>query len=462
MKNAKLIDILKSFTKEECKDLSIYIEHVKVKDNTSAQQLFSYLYKQYPEFPEKNIEKEKCFKKLFPTKKYDENKLSKIMSELTKLIEEYIITRQSKSNELSNKIQLLRFYNERNLEKHYKQIEKEIEKLLQEIPLSAITEMLAYQYEEIKLGYSLKHENRQANYNLIYNTIEKFSNAQKLRWKNISKTNQFPNINEVNNDNIYYNIHHKIDKLLTENDEKYLIEIIEYYKIVSKKIDTEEKREILFLLIEYCLRKANSGQLKYYTYMNNIFNIIDNENLFLNIYSIIELAAYKNYITIALKINKINEAEIFLEKYKENLEVNTKEEVYNFNKALILFDKKNYSAILDLLLYCKFTDIFYKLNQRRLIIKTYFELLNTDATYFNSISDAITAFKKHLITLKNIPEQYILLNKNFLKFTDTLLVKNKISKAEKENLLEKLKNTTHVSERNWIEEKINLQYNFIK
>jgi hypothetical protein len=462
MKNAKLIDILKSFTKEECKDLSTFVEYAKVKENTSVHQLFFYLIKYYPEFAENKIEKVKVYKKLFPLKKYDENKLSKIMSELTKILEEYIITRQSKSNELSNKIQLLRFYNERNLEKHYKQIEKEIEKLLENIPIGVLTQTLAYQYEEIRITHDLKTNDRDANYQKVYNVLTAFTDAEKLRWQNLSNISLFPKLKEDKNHTILYIVNKKIETLLNTNNEQILFEILEFFKVNNTKIEDEQKRDILYSLLYYCITQINSGNSIYYPITIDMFHSIETNKLILNYYNKIDLSTYKNYITISLKINKIDEAELFLEKYKKHLPDEIKEEVYSFNKALILFEKQNYSDVLDLLLHCKFTDVFYKLNQRRLIIKTYYELLNTDSTYFNSISDAITAFKKYLLSLRNIPENYILLNKNFLKFTDILLSKNKISKEEIKNLLEKLKNIKHVSERNWIEEKILHQHNFVK
>ena len=231
--------------------------------------------------------------------------------------------------------------------------------------------------------------------------------------------------------------------------------MINYYKQHNKKIDKEESREILWLLVEYSLQKANNGITKYYQYTFDIYQIIEQNNLLLNTYSNVDLAAYKNYITLALKVNALKDAEHFLEKYKENLLDEVKEETYSFNKALIVFEKKNYTEVLDLLLFCKFTDIFYKLNQRRLIIKTYYELLSSDSTYYTIILDAIVAFKKYLLTVKNLPEKYNNLNKNFLKFTDKLLSANKLSNSEKENLQDILNKTEHVSERNWIEEKIN-------
>ena len=455
MKNSKLIDILKSFTKEESKDLAIYIEHAKVKENTFVQLLFTYLNKQYPEFQEKNIEKEKVFKKLFPTKKYDENKLSKIMSELTKIIEEYIITRQSKSNILSNRIQLLRFYNERNLDKYYLQTEKEIDKLIDEIPMSALSQMLSYQFEEIKLTYSLKHEDRQASYQPIYNKIILFSKGEKLRWENMSHINMFPDLKENNIKSIFYEIHLLIKKLLVEEKKEYIFTIKELFNKHATKIDIEEKREILWLLIEYSIHKSNSGVTEYYHHSFNVYQMLEKYNLLLNIYNTIDLSTYKNFITIALKINEIKAAELFLEKYKDNLLEGVKEDGYNFNKAIILFEKKNYTKVLDLLLFCNFKDVFYKLNQRRLLIKTYYELQSADSSYYNIITDGIVAFKKYLLVVKNLPEKFINLNKNFLKFTDKLLSNNKLTKTEKQKLLDELNKIETVSERNWLEEKIN-------
>mgnify|MGYP007068649285 CR=1 FL=1 len=78
MKKSKLIDLLKSFNNLEIKDLSIYINQVYYKDEAHAYKMFTYLYKQYPQFLEKNTEKTKVYKKIFANKTYDENKLSKI------------------------------------------------------------------------------------------------------------------------------------------------------------------------------------------------------------------------------------------------------------------------------------------------------------------------------------------------------------------------------------------------
>ena len=398
--------------------------------------------------------KEKVFKKLFVGKKYDDNKLSKIFSELSKMIEEFIITMQSKSNILQHKLELLKFYNERNLEKYYLQIEREIDKLKTEIPIGVMSQMIAYQFEEVKLNYNLKHQDRNTNYQNIYSILVSFSDAEKLRWKNLSQINMFPSILENKYYSILFNIQYCLELLLINDDESKIDEILNYFK-QDYKIEKEQSRDILFTLLHYCLQKINTGNTNYYVHIIDLFHTIENNGLILNVYNKMDLSTYKNYITCALKIKKINEAEFFLEKYKQNLPDEVAAEVYCFNKALIAFDKKEYSSVLDLILYCKFTDIFYKLNQRRLIIKTYYELMVNNTTYYTALIDAIIAFKKYLIIVKNLPELFIELNRNFLRFLSEILEINTKKNITKIILLNNLTATTQITERNWIEEKIN-------
>lgn len=454
MQKAKIVEILKAFTKAEMLDLTVFINRNKAIENTHTHKLFILLNKNYPFFTDKNINKEKVFKKLFGGKKFDDNKLSKIMSELTKLIEEFIVMLQLKTNRFQHKLELLKFYNERNLEKYYLQIEKEIEKLQIEIPMGVHSQMMIYQFEEIKLNYGLKHQDRSTNYQNIYNILVSFSEAEKLRWKNLSHINMFPTILESKNSSVLFIIHSKLESLLVNNEEKKINEIL-YYFDQNYNIEKEQSRDILFTLLYYCLQKVNSGDSNYYRHVIDLFHTIESYGLILNTYNKIDLSTYKNYITCALKINKINDAESFLEKYKQSLPENVAIEVYHFNKALIEFEKKAYSNVLDLIIYCKFTDVFYKLNQRRLIIKTYYELMEHDNTYHTVLIDAIIAFKKYLSIVKNLPELFIELNKNFLHFLSEILDSHRSKRITKSILLNKLNSTKHITERIWIEEKIN-------
>jgi hypothetical protein len=78
-----------------------------------------------------------------------------------------------------------------------------------------------------------------------------------------------------------------------------------------------------------------------------------------------------------------------------------------------------------------------------------------NTTYYTALIDAIIAFKKYLIIVKNLPELFIELNRNFLRFLSEILEINTKKNITKIILLNNLTATTQITERNWIEEKIN-------
>ena len=108
MINSKLIEILKSFSLIEIKNLSVFISKHAEKKDTLPLRLLIILEKQYPEFIEKNISKEKIYNKVFSDNKFNENKLSKLMSELTKIIEDYIVHIKREENTADEKMNLLK------------------------------------------------------------------------------------------------------------------------------------------------------------------------------------------------------------------------------------------------------------------------------------------------------------------------------------------------------------------
>lgn len=337
------------------------------------------------------------------------------MSELTKLIEEFIISTESKTNVLQNKILLLQFYDNHNLDKYYKQTEKEISELFNHSTLTYFHGYLKYIFETVRLRNTIKYDKRNPNYQSLYEKLNEFYSIEKLRWENLAKVNNTPSLAYQNNDTVLFTILNKTKILIEKNEESIFLEIATIIKDNLNLFDDLIANDIIWILIAYSIQQQNLGNSLYYEHMIYLYDLLIKRNLILNIHNIMNIGTYKNYITVCLKVNKIKEADAFLEKFKPNLKDEIRENVYHFNKALIEFEKKNYKIVLTLILYCKFSDVYYKLNQRRIIIKTYFELLKTDENYYTSLTDAITAFNKYLLITKSLPELHVEMNKNFLK-----------------------------------------------
>lgn len=452
MDNSKLIELLKSFSSIEMKQFSNYVSKNAEKKDTLPYKLLLLLEKQYPEFNEKFIKKEKIYNKVFSDKKYNENKLSKLMTELTKIIEDYVVYTKQRESIADEKMILLKFYFERNLDKYFIATSRELKQILDDLPFGTYQNLMKYQHEELIATYHSKINTRVGNYVEVYRELNEFIEAEKLRWENISFIEPFPIEQKDINKRAFYIIHHLINQLLKNDDESCFFEAMLIIENNLHKFAQEESRDILKLLLFFSIKKVNSGFVAYYEQQLRIYHIFIKLNLILNQYGKISAATYKNYINASLKTNKIKEAELFLENYKDFLIDEIKDETYNFNKACLYFEKKMYSEVIDTLLNTKQNDIYYNIAQRRLLLKTYYEMMLKNNSYYNVLLSNMDTFKK-FITIKNtIPDAHVIINKSFLKVLNRLLYIN--SKKEALTMYEEFKNTTNVLERQWIEEKI--------
>lgn len=451
MKNSKLILILESISSKEIRQLTGYIEAQK-NTNTLVYRLYSLLLKQYPEFNIKFIEKEKIYKKLFPDSPYKEKRLSKLMSELTDCIEEYIVIANKSKNLIEEHLVLLRYYYEKNLDKCFNSTSKELKSILDTLPESSSKSIAKYKFAELMASYELKENSRNSNYQNVYNVLIEMSEAEKLRWKNLSILNQFSSIDPHIPRGICYTIHKQLNDLLNEEHELALDTILNEVEDNIAKFDKEESREILKIILDYAMKKVNNGDLNFYEHIVRVYKLFILKDLILNDNGLITIPAYKNYIRALLKFNNINEALDFLESYKDKLPLESRAQIYSFNKATIWFEQEKYSDIIEILKAVNFDDIYYKLNLKRLLIKTYYKLyIGDDASYFTIMDAQINSFYKFIHLEKTVPEVHILANKHFVKFIRKVISIGNFNLAEKKRLLQKIKSTKQLAERDWLE-----------
>lgn len=456
MKSSKLIDILRSLSPAEMKNLAAFIEKQLDKKDTLPQKLFLLIEKYYPQLEAKDIRKEKIYAKVFPKQAYNENKFSKLMSELAKIIENYIIFSHRQEDHLEDKMHLLKYYFERNLDKYFIITAREIRAILENIPMGSRQNIFKYQFEELMTTYALKIDNRNGDYEKVYAELNEFIQGETLRWKNLSLIDPVPLQAKEQAGQPFYLIHHRLNLMLTTHEEKYFFEVMDDIENHIKLFAQEESREILKMLLYFAIQKINKGFADYYEQQLRIYHILIDRDLILNHYGKIYIATYKNYISSALRLGRIAEAEKFLEHYKHYLLDDLKEDVYNFNKAFIRFEKNNFDEVLSLLSNTKLDDVYYNLAQRRMVIKAYYELLQKDNSYFELLHSSMNAFKKFVYTKNSIPELHVELNKNFLKMLQKIEEISGVNKTKVAALQKELKAMSSVAERQWLENKISL------
>jgi len=208
----------------------------------------------------------------------------------------------------------------------------------------------------------------------------------------------------------------------------------------------QQLREIYQYAMNYCIKKINKGNINYFKTLFELYKIILPKEILMPEKSLPQFD-YKNIVTIALRMKELAWAKKFIEEYKPYLRKEERENAYIYNLAHWHFHSREYSKTLSLFQRVQFTDVYYQLDTRSIVLKTYFEQDDTDAFFYHA-----SAFRTYIRRNKLVSDYQRTSYRNFIKYTGQLLRANgnmkKISAIKKE-----LEEKKQVADINWLLQK---------
>ncbi len=454
MYQSKLLDVIRKFDTTKINIFSQYINIYKTKKENSTIKLFELIHAEFPNLDSKKLEKNKVHHKLFPAKTYDEKRMLNCMSDLFKITEDFIAYSFLKTNQPENQFALLHFYLENDLNKFFDATYKETQELITKMPEDM--ELLAFKYKLgwVYLHYQLKYNSRYANYQEVFDTLNDFTISQKNKLDVLSKINLYDDIKKDASVSFLSNFYTLLNQLIVEqNDDNYFKnkkKIQQHYAEISKS----ELKIIVTILFDYCIQKINQKIELFNTELLEWYDFLNEQQIILEVNNTISSATVKNYVTLAIHAKQFDRANNFLEKFNSHLGEAEKEDVYNFNKANILFYQNKLEDALVLLNTAKYKDIFYKIDSKRLYIKLYFELSKeNEKRYFDVLDSTINAFRKFVYTTKEITEEFRIRNKNFYKHIAKLINLHKGEQTKITTLKKEIEKAAACSDKDWLLQK---------
>jgi hypothetical protein len=251
-------------------------------------------------------------------------------------------------------------------------------------------------------------------------------------------------------ENPYIELYYFVYQLLTTEKSDELFQKSEEIILKNKdKIDRKSLREIFIILQNYCIRRLKEGVI---SYERKLFDIYKNQielNLIVD-KKIISPWTYKNIITISFRLNEFEWAKDFMTSYKGFLPEGERENAFNYNLANYYFRTGKYDNSMRLLHQLEFTDLFYKLGSKLILLKIYFELNEEEA-----FENHCTSFKNFLQREKklNIEQRKPYLNQ--IKFSN-LIFTNKHHRRNLNLIKEKIKSSSKLADIHWLLEQIDL------
>ena len=356
MKNSRLINILRTLTKKEQRDLRKWLESPVHNQRDDVMHLFDYLRKKKHLEEDKFLLKERVFSKIYPKENFDDAKLRQSMFFLLKQIENFLIFNELMEDEVRAKTTLASVYRKRGLDKACEKNLRTIEELQQKQPYRN-EQFLRNEYllQRERYAYLSGFKRIELNLQQMSDALDTTFFADKLRQaclmfahQNIYKkeyTNRLIEevIDQVEKNDflqipaiaLYYYV---LKTLLAPEEEHYYYKLKEVMDLHLHIFPEFEARNMYLMAINYCIKRTNLGHRQF---IKETFNLIlegcKNNALIEN--GTISKMTFLNLVINGNLLQEFDEVESFINNYQKYLEPSQKDNIVIYSLASLFYRK---------------------------------------------------------------------------------------------------------------------------
>lgn len=460
MESLKVKELIEALSLNERKSFKRYL--ASLESGQLGQLLAVYEYLLSNDLPEKKA----LFEEVFGKELYNDKKLRYLFSELSTQLIRFITSNELENNEEEYLLQQKRAFAKRDVRKAFSYSRIKFNNRSKELsPSSALND---YRASELVHIYDSKNQSRIAalNYEPLLKDLDKFYFLKKIQFqcelinlKNVlNKGCDVVLIDEVlttvkkNNffDSPLIEIYYYILVLLKENEtnaENALEKIEELLREYQNQISVAELNNIYQYQKNFSIRMINRGFDQYRNVLFETYkSILANKRLMKHDY--FSQWEFKNIVTLGLRLKEKLWVKNFIPKYINSLAPSERKNALTYNMAMWYYYDKNYHFVLKHLREVEFSDLYYQLDSRSILLKVYFETDDQETLLHH-----IAAFKIFLKRNKLISEYQLLIYRNFIKYALKIFRAGTATSKLKQVRLE-ISNASNISDRNWLIERI--------
>ncbi len=413
---------------------------------------------------------EEVWKQVHPKQKFNSLKFARLFSDLLKKLEEFMVIDTIKQNKGNKQLGLISHLTEKKLTKLYPDSSKLARKQLEATTYRDGEYYLQLFRLESHQNLFLELQNLRTTEKNLQQTVEALDAfylinklsylAAILHYKNfLSMEGEVKLAAEVlehlkKNDYTHIpaiDIHYKtILSLINPQEEQHFFALKEQLVKWHSLFPKTTARNLFAFAINYCIRKINFGKLEYVKELLGLYQQMLQVELMMDNDGILSQFDYKNIVTVSLRAGDSNWADRFIREYRNRLPKDARKNAYTFNLARLYFYQKKFDKVLPLLQDVVYNDIFYQLDSKTTLMKTYYELGE-----YLPLMALKESFRILLRRKKVISEQNRVNYMNFIRFTMKLYRADVKDKAKITGLKKNITESANVADKTWLVEKIN-------
>ncbi len=468
MKN-KLTSLLASLDVYEINRCRKFLQSPYFNEDERIVRLFGLLTDAQKQSDYIPLSKEEVWVKLKEKRPYKDSQFRRWCSDLTRLVLQFLAQETYQNAVMPQQQFFIEVVQTRQLEKFYHSSFRNAENTL----LKQTQRDSVFYYHQFKLNEAQQKQefvteghSEQSSFDVLMQHLDAFYLAQKLRycchWLNYRKVLrldgemqvplmaellQFIEANRTNQVPVVAIYYQVVLTLLEENQEQHYHELKRLLEEHSHLFSAEEAWEMYGYALNYCIRKINSGA-EYLAELFGLYQATLDKSVILN-GGELNHQHFKNIIAIALRLKQFDWVMEFIEGYQNKLPEKVRENASTYNMARVYFSKREWAKVIELLQQVEYDDVFYKLDSKALLLKTYYE--SGEWLVLESLIDSF-----HILLRRNreISKQHRSNYLNLVKFVKKLnrLMPDDTQKIKA--LKEKIEATNQVADRGWLLEKV--------
>lgn len=397
MTGSKIIELFRAMTPRQLSRLGDFLRSPYFNKNTDCVLLYDYLQKYAPDFSHPNIARQIVVKKLPTEKPLDDRNLAHLSSRLLALVEKFLVAEDLYADEGKQRLALLQEYQARNLPKHYKSVQSDIEKQLE---AAVVRDADYYQKSLVVKRLFYEHGDRNQRgfderLQAAADALDTYFVAEKLRfvcemlnyetllniryetnyWEEVLQWSAATKYEKVTTIQVY----RRLLLLLAEPDDTANFKVAKSLVVASgQSFHRDELRQLYTHLLNYCALRINRHNDQHFLNEHLEINklMLSNGLIFDN--DLLPPWKYTNLVTVGLKTGQVEWTRQFIHEYQKRLPEEYRDNTFRYNLAQHHYYLKNYDEAQRALLQVEFTDVLLNVSARSLLIKIYCETEQTE------------------------------------------------------------------------------------
>jgi len=402
------------------------------------------------------------FARIFPESAFSQQSLRLLMSYLQKLADQFLALEQWQNTPGAVESELVQVYRDRGMHRHFQDSLQLAKTALDRQPLrnsDYYVRLGALLWEEAR-HFSQSHPEEERYLVGLSDNADLIWLTQKLRYlclhtayrarfntsQSLSLRREAEEILEaydfLKNPAIstwYY----CLNMLETPNAADYFSRFKEGVLAHGLAFHPDELRDLHLLAINYCIRRVNEGQSRFFHDIMDFYKDGLEKGHLLD-HGVLSHFTYHNIVAAALHTREYEWVEDFIPRYRNALERTYRDSAYSFNLARLKFARKDFDAALALLQHSNYHEPLLNMAAKTIALKIYYALNEYDVLAAHL--EALIKYIRRKPGLGYHRNNYL----HLARYTQKMVGLNWNDKAKVEALRQKITTEPMLTEREWL------------